>query len=174
MSEFSRPVRLDTLGSAPRELSLAARAEECAALAKRFGLAAIDGLSAEVRCSRNGDIVEMSGRLRAAVTQICVATGEPVPAQVDEPFALRFVPEALLDGGAEEIELSEGDCDLVGYDGGAIDAGEAVAETLALVLNPFPRSPDADAVLRAAGVMTEEDAGPFAALKALKDKLQKR
>ena len=56
----------------------------------------------------------------------------------------------------------------------ATDLG-AVAETLALSLDPFPRAPDADAVLRAAGVLSEDEAvtGPFAALKGLKDKLSK-
>ena len=54
------------------------------------------------------------------------------------------------------------------YTGGAIDLGEAAAETLALVLDPFPRSPGAQAALREAGVLNEEEAGPFAALAKLK------
>ena len=52
----------------------------------------------------------------------------------------------------DEIELSEDDCDTVFYTGGAIDLGEAAAETLALALDPFPRSPGAAAALREAGV----------------------
>jgi len=83
------------------------------------------------------------------------------------------VPYQSLENTAEEVELSEADCDVIGYEGGAIDLGEAVAETLALALDPFPRSPDADAALREAGVLSEEDAGPFAALKALKEKMGK-
>ena len=46
--------------------------------------------------------------------------------------------------------------------------GPAVADTLALVLDPYPRGPNADAALRAAGVMNEEQAGPFAVLAKLK------
>lgn len=80
------------------------------------------------------------------------------------------MPEEQDSGGEEEIELSDEDCDTLSHDGGAIDLGEAVAQTLALAIDPFPRGPNADAALRAAGVIGEEDAGPFAVLKALKDK----
>jgi hypothetical protein len=64
--------------------------------------------------------------------------------------------------------------DVVFYDQAAIDVGEAVAETLALSLDPWPRSPDAEAILREAGVKREgeEEKGPFAALASLKDKLK--
>lgn len=171
MSEFERIVRLDTLGTAEREMALEATETECAALARRFGLASIGKLTARVAFSRDGDIVALHGDLDADVVQNCVASGAPVPARVAETFRLRFVPEALLESGAEEIELSEDDCDVIGHAGGQIDLGEAVAETLALALDPFPRSPDSDAALRAAGVISEEDAGPFAALRQLRDKL---
>jgi hypothetical protein len=42
---------------------------------------------------------------------------------------------------------------------------------MVLALDPFPRSPDADAILKAAGVVDETEVGPFAILKGLKDKL---
>jgi uncharacterized metal-binding protein YceD (DUF177 family) len=108
------------------------------------------------------------------VVQSCVATGESLPATLDVPFRLRFVPEDDA-SAAEEIELSEEDCDTLTYAGGAVDLGEAAAETLALALDPFPRGPDADAALKAAGVVGEDEAevGPFAALKGLRDKLGK-
>lgn len=171
MSEFERILRLDTLGSAEREMTLEANADERTALARRFGLAAIDQLVAKVAFHRTGETVELRGELEAQVIQHCVASGAPVPARISEPFRLRFVPEAMLESDAEEIELSADDCDVIGYAGGQIDLGEAVAETLALALDPFPRSPDADAALREAGVMSEEDAGPFSALKGLRDRL---
>jgi hypothetical protein len=52
--------------------------------------------------------------------------------------------------------------------GGRIEIGSATADTLALALNPFPRGPNADAALQAAGILSEEQAGPFAALAKLK------
>ena len=42
----------------------------------------------------------------------------------------------------------------------AIDLGAALADTLALALDPYPRSPSAEAALKEAGVLSEEQAGP--------------
>jgi uncharacterized metal-binding protein YceD (DUF177 family) len=57
------------------------------------------------------------------------------------------------------------------HDGAAIDLGSAIADSLALAVDPYPRSPSADAALKDAGVLSEDEAGPFAALAALKSKL---
>lgn len=169
--EFSRPVRIDTLGSGPRALSIEAGANERAALAARFGLVAIGRLQADAELTLSGDMVTATGSLRAEVVQSCVASGEPVAARIDEPFRILFRPQP--DAGAdEEIELGEEDMDVAFYDGAAVDLGEAVAETLALSLDPYPRSPAADAALKAAGVKGEDEAGPFAALAGLRDKLK--
>ena len=68
----------------------------------------------------------------------------------------------------EEVELGESDCDVVFYDGALIDLGAAIADTLVLSLDPYPRSAGADATLKEAGVMTEEQASPFAVLAKLR------
>lgn len=167
--EFSRAFRIDTLGEGVREIEIEANDAERAALAERFALAAIEALSAKASLTRKGETILATGALRARVTQICVASGALLPASVAEDFSLRFVP--TLGVGEDEVELSESDCDTIEYVDGAIDLGEAVAETMALALDPFPRSPDADAILKAAGVVDETEVGPFAALKALRDKL---
>jgi uncharacterized metal-binding protein YceD (DUF177 family) len=169
--EFSRLVRLDTLGTQPRAIAVEADEAERGALALRFDLVALDRLEASAECVRDGDAVDVTGALVGEVIQSCVASGEPVPARIAEPFRVRFMPAPSLESDVEEMELSAGDCDIVAYSGGAVDLGEAVAETLALALDPFPRSPKAAEALRAAGVLSEEDAGPFAALKGLKDRL---
>jgi hypothetical protein len=57
---------------------------------------------------------------------------------------------------------------VIPLEGEKIDIGEAVAQSLSLALDPYPRVADADARLKALGVMSEEDAGPFAALAALR------
>ena len=168
-AEFTRPVRLDTVGEDRRTLTVEATAEERAGLARRFGLLALDRLTATVELRRAGERISAAGELEADVAQACVAGGAEVRQTVALPFALRFVPEA--EAGSEEIELGEKELDDITYEGGSIDVGEAVAQTLVLGLDPFPRAPDADAALRAAGVLSEEDAGPFAKLKGLRDKL---
>jgi len=168
--EFSRTFRLDELGGAPRAVSIAAEESERSALAARFGLIGIERLEASAELARDGDIVTATGKLEADVTQACVASGDPVPAKIAEDFTVRFVP-AGAEPDADEVELDEGDLDELDYEGSAIDLGEAVAQTMALALDPFPRAAGADEKLREAGVLGEEDAGPFAALKALKDRL---
>lgn len=175
--EFSRTLRVDTLGAGPRQLSVGADEEERAALAERFGLAGIDRLSAEASVRRSGEEVRAEGTLSASVVQNCIATGEPVPAQLEEAFSIVFRPHPRGISEGEEIELSEGELDVIFYHGSAVDLGEAVAETLSLALDPYPRTRAAEEALREAGVKTEEEhraeTSPFAALAALKDKLGK-
>ena len=169
--EFSRSFKLDSLGQ-PQDVVLEANPAECAALAARFSLESIAALSATVRIAPAPKGIEAHGRLTAHVVQTCVATGDPIPADIAQDFAIRFVaPDTEM--AAEEVELSAEDCDVMEHDGQAIDLGEAVAQTLGLALDPYPRSAAAEERLRAAGVLREEEAGPFAALAALKDKLAK-
>jgi uncharacterized metal-binding protein YceD (DUF177 family) len=169
--EFSRPVRVDALPATPRPIEAGANEAERAALAKRFGLLDIEKLSAEALLSRRGEDVVAEGSLTALVTQSCVATGQPVPARVEETFSIVFRPHPDRVTPDEEIELSEGELDVVFFDGASIDFGEAVAETLSLSLDPYPRAPEAETALREAGVKGEDEvvepAGPLAGLKDL-------
>jgi uncharacterized metal-binding protein YceD (DUF177 family) len=172
--EFPRPHRLDQIGAGDISVDIEASPEERAALARRFDLVGIDRLTARFVLRRHAIGIVASGHLSATVTQSCGVTGDPLPAMIDEDFGIRFVPEPGENESHDEVELSEEELDTVFYTGGALDLGEAAAETLALALDPFPRSPDAAEVLRRAGVISEEEAGPFGALAALKDKLAKK
>lgn len=171
--EFSRVVRIDTIGEPPRPMAIAAGESERAALAGRFGLIGLAKLEATLTLSRRGDEVAVRGRLAAAVTQACVASGEPVPAEVDAPFDILFRPQPDAAAAEDEVELSESEMDVIFHAGAEIDVGEAVAETLALALDPYPRAQGADDALKAAGVKSEEEAGPFGALAGLRDKLKR-
>jgi uncharacterized metal-binding protein YceD (DUF177 family) len=168
--EFSRPVAVETLGADPREIEIEANEAERAALARRFGLVAIHRLRATVTLSPQEEAVTAAGNLSAAVTQSCAISGEPVEATVEEDFTILFRPQPAA--AEEEVELSGAEMDVIFYDGATIDVGEAVAETLALSLDPYPRAPQAEDALREAGVKSEAEAGPFAALAALKDQLK--
>ena len=163
---FAHQLRLDQIRDGER-LDLVADDSERTAVGRRLGLASLDRLEAHVNLSRTGPVVRAEGRLVAALDQSCVVTGEPVAAHVDEPFRLLFTPEPQS-GPDEEIELGEADCDVVFHDGAVIDLGGAIADTLALSLDPYPRSAGADAALKEAGVLTEEQAGPFAVLAKLR------
>ena len=165
---FAHQLRLDLIRDGER-LDLVANEAERAAIAKRLGLPSVDRLEAHVTLAKTGNVVRASGRLGASLEQNCVVTNDPVPAHIDEPFEMVFMPEPAETSPDEEIELGESDCDVVFYDGAAIDLGTAIADTLALGLDPYPRSAGADAALKEAGVLTEEQASPFAALAKLKN-----
>lgn len=164
---FAHRLKLDQVHDGER-VELVADDAERASIAERLGLDRLDCFQAHATLTRKGPLIEADGRITAALNQSCVVTGEPVPAHVDEAFRLMFMPEP---GGAhseEEIELGSADCDVVFYDGAIIDLGSAIADTLALSLDPYPRSAGAEAALKEAGILTEAEAGPFAALAQLK------
>jgi uncharacterized metal-binding protein YceD (DUF177 family) len=164
---FAHHLRLDQIRDGER-VELSADDAERSAISERLGLEAIDRLTAHATLARNGDVIRAQGRLAAALTQSCVITRDPVAAHIDEPFDLLFMPGPGGDGPDREIELGREDCDAVFYDGGAIDLGGAIADTLALSLEPCPRSAGADSALKEAGLLSEEQASPFAVLAKLR------
>ena len=171
--EFSRSVRADMIGTAPKTMRIAAEPAERQALARRFGLLELGRLEAEVNIVRGTPDIMVSGTFSAEVWQACVVSGEAVRARIEEPFEVLFRPEPESGGGDEEVELPENELDVIFYDGAMVDAGEAVAQSLALALDPYPRAHEAAEALKEAGVKDESEAGPFGALAALKDKLGK-
>ena len=139
MNDFGHRLTLDRIRDGDR-LDLVADAAERAAVAARLDLPALDRLDAHVVLRREGDSVLASGRIKATLEQRCVATGDPLPVRLDEAFDLRFVPEPKTAGGDEEFELEAGDLDTMFHDGLAIDLGTAIGDSLALALDPYPRS----------------------------------
>ena len=85
---------------------------------------------------------------------------------IDEPLALRFVPAAEPAG--EEIELEESELDEIPFEGHVFDLGEAVAQSLALAIDPYATGPNADEMRKEKGLNDEGASGPFAVLKDLK------
>ncbi|CCG42146.1 YceD family protein [Magnetospirillum molischianum] len=169
--EFSRPIRIDQLPSKLSRHRLEADPVERVALADRFGLVALESLTAEIEINpptRRG-LVRLQGRLHAQVVQTCVVTLVPLAAAVEAPFAMIFGPPEDED---DEIDLIWGGEDPPDpIEDGKIDLGEVVAEQLALALDPFPRAPGA---AFEAPPDTDEaptlKASPFSALAALRQK----
>lgn len=164
--EFHRPLRWGVVGAAGRRERLAATPAECAALAERFGILAIASLQAELalRPDRDGAI-RAEGRLTAGVTQACVVSLEPVAQHVSAPVLLRFLPPGATPDDDPESP------DEIETDGDMLDLGEAVAEQLALALDPYPRRPDAALPPEANDAPEPEPPpapSPFAALARLK------
>jgi len=170
-AEYSHIVRLSEIGSKPKTGELIAGEDERCALALRFDIPEIDSITATYTLAAGERGVAFSGLLKSDLHQSCAITGEPTPVQVNEEFDILFIPKADADIPEQEIELTEEECDLVEYENGQIDLGEAIAQTLYLSLDPYLRGPNADAAARKKGLKSEEEAGPFGALAALKDKL---
>ena len=170
-NEFSHIVKLDEIGVGRSKIRLSADPVALEALATRFELAGLENLDAELAISRDSKGILAEGRMRSTLSQYCIATSDPVPAVLDESIKIRCVPEPV---DRLEIELEADDCDSMFYEGQSIDLGEAVAQSLGLALDPYPRSPDAAELLKAAGVKAEEDIAPTGALAGLKDLLAKK
>ena len=164
--EFSREV--DVRQAEGKHMQLVASPAECEGLARRFALVRIDRLAAELTLSRIEQGAEARGRLAAEIVQSCAVSGEELAVRIDEPLLFRFVAADESHQAAEEVEISLGDCDEIEFTGSVIDPGEAVAQSLALAIDPFAVGPNAAEARRRAGLLGEGEAGPFAALAALK------
>lgn len=171
--EFSRPIQIDNLSVAERSFEIEASEAERQALAERYKILSVDRLTATVRMKvlPGGAMVRVKASFQALVHQACVISLDPVAEELAEEFELTYGPEE--DEDSEEIVV-----DLEMLDppepiiGNAIDIGEAVAEHVALALEPFPRAPGAEFET----IVVEEPeeqapkTSPFAALAALKKK----
>lgn len=169
--ELSKIIKMSDIGDAPLKGSIVADADECEALAKRFGIPGIQKLRAEYILTGGGERIDFTGTLTSELIQICAISGEEFPVKVSEDFRIAFVEKTEEPENQEEIELESDDCDLIEYENARINIGEAIAQTLYLSLELYPRGPNADAASKAGGLKSEEEAGPFGALAALKDKL---
>jgi uncharacterized metal-binding protein YceD (DUF177 family) len=169
-NEFSHVVKLSEVGNHSRNIHLSADEAARSGLIARFDLAALDSLEADISLHEASGVIA-SGHFTASLAQYCIASNDPVPASLDEPIHIRFIAEPTDSG---EFELEADDCETMFHDGQTIDLGEAIAQSLGLALNPYPRSPEAEKILKAAGVKSEEEAAPLGALASLKDLLAKK
>jgi hypothetical protein len=157
-------------------MTVAAEPAERAGLARRLGqeqggVEAIDRLTADLTLeilpgpsSHSGRRLRLSGRLQAALRQLCVVTLEPLEATIDESFTVIYA------GGvadAAEVEIDDAAADDSWdepWPGDSLDVGEAVAQQLALAIDPYPRKPGVEAP---APATAQGAARPFAALSSM-------
>lgn len=168
--ELSRPFHLAELAETPEvSLDVTATDAEKAALAKRYGVVAVNALSARVTIRQNavGDVL-VRGTLKAEVVQECVVSLELVTSQISEAFEQRYTrkpiePEGDLVVGPEDEEPPEP------ITGETIDIGELVAQFLSLSIDPYPRAPGAEIEQPGRSGDATPD-GPFAILAGLRDR----
>jgi len=169
-AEFSRPIAADQIGPQETEREIAANAVERARLAERFGLLALDTLTATLSLKRGrGGLIQVRGRFEAEVVQACVVTLEPVRARLRESFTVAFGTGSTATSGEVVIGLEEDPPEELIE--GRIDLGETVVQQLAVALDPYPHAPGAGERCtapdqREAGA--EKTASPFAALARLR------
>lgn len=162
--EFSRRQLLTEPPQAGVEEVLEAIPAECGALAGRFGIEALRHFSARfTRKPYPGGGLLLTGRIKAALVQLCVVSLEPVTEHLDKPFTLVVLPPEVTPSedpdGPDEIEV-----DATGH----FDLGEALAEELSLSLNPYPRAAGAHLPAELEEAPEEAPRNPFAKLAALR------
>jgi uncharacterized metal-binding protein YceD (DUF177 family) len=173
--EFSRPVAAEGIGSQVQHREIIADAAERAALAKRFDLVSLDYLAATLVLQRHaGDTISLTGHLIADIVQSCVVTLAPVAAHVESEVKADY---GAVDSPPEAIDIDPLNDDVLEpLVEGQIDMGEAVAQQLAVALDPYPRAPGArmpDGDFVGPGEKIGKKL-PFAVLATLKDRPKKR
>lgn len=117
---------------------------------------------------------QLSATLGVTVLQDCVITLEPMTTRIDEKVQRFFISD-LSEPDDPEREMDADD--RIEPLGATIDPRQIMAETLALLISPYPRKPGAElgeSVYSQPGVtpMRDEDTKPFAGLAALKSQLK--
>ena len=155
---LSRPIPIADLPPEGLEAIVEATPEEREALARDFKLPAIHALTGTFRLSGTRSRVHVSGRVDAAVSQICVVTLDPFDSDVQENVDVEFAAP----GAASEHQGEDPPDEIVD---GTVDLGALTAEFLALGLDPYPRKPGVDFTFDA---VDDRPQSPFAALRPLK------
>lgn len=158
--EFSHPLVLAHVPAEGLALRLEADAASRARLAARLGLLALHGLAAELRLNPGPEgRIDVRGHLDAELEQACVVTLAPVAERIAAPLAWRLLPAGM------EATDGDDDPDDIETQDGVADLGEALAQELALALNPYPRAPGAEIPDE---YRPDGADGPFAALRRLR------
>ena len=166
---FSHPVRLDRLARRDAHgFELVPDAEARARIAAHLGARSVGKMRFEGEIEPAGaEGWRLCGSLGASVVQSCVVTLEPVKTRVDVEVARLYQPMAA---GAE-VEVDPGEDEDVEDLPRTLDLGAVAVEELSLALPDYPRAEGAE--LEGAEDDGDDDRpAPFAALAALRDKLE--
>ncbi|WP_298095849.1 DUF177 domain-containing protein [Brevundimonas sp.] len=158
---YSEPVRLHQLGSGVKR-TLEPDASTRARIVRALDLASLEAFTAEMELVPTAAGWRLSGRIRASLAQTCGITLEPLPIEIDAPFALTLAESVEEDSEEIIITLDDESPDLI--ENGQIDLGQYAVEQLALRLDPFPRKPGAEFVQPP----EPAEISPFAVLKQLR------
>lgn len=142
------------------------------AMAEVAGLREILSANASLDVTpKGGGRFHVTGRVWGRVGQICVVTLDPIENDIDEPIDLIFAPPEQIPALSDLVdETRESDAEIPDppepIEHGMIDLGRLATDALFLVIDPYPRKPDA--VFEPPLVAEDPEDHPFAALKALR------
>ena len=171
---LTRTLRVDELKEGEERVIEVNRAER-ETIAALLDLRALDRLTFTFRLHRHGQgRLALQGTLAAAVTQTCVVSLEPVESTLDVPVEVEFWPIPMIDdlAASPDEAASHGTLDWPEpIEGGKIDLGPVIYETLATALDPYPKRAGVSfewSEAPSTGAEPEQAESPFAALKRLK------
>ena len=149
-----------------------ARAE----IAKSLGIVAVRKLRFDAKLAPLADKDwQLTANLGVTVVQDCVVTLDPVVTRIDEPVSRSYLANAPQHPDAEEAEIPEDET--VEPLPEVLELQALMIESIALALPAYPRSAGAELEQGSftepgKTALSDEDTKPFAALAALKGKLQ--
>jgi uncharacterized metal-binding protein YceD (DUF177 family) len=162
---FSHRLTLKPGADARPVTARTADAAELAAVAAVLAIDGVEALAVEARLETVDGVFRCRGEVRARVVQACVVSGEPVVQDVVAAFE-RFLVVGAAPAAEAAIDVDPEERDVDYLDAPVVDIGAIAVEELALALDPYPRAPDADAVIAASNEATDDAQArrPFAVL----------
>lgn len=171
---LTRMLAVETVPDTGLDIRLCASKTECAALAKDYGLVAVQTFEAGFHVRKQGPKrYKVSGVLHALVTQTCGVSLEPFETVVSAPVDVDFAPSRqplgdpagrkMMAGGAAIFAGPQDPPDPI-IDG-QIDLGALAAEYLALNLDLYPRKPGITFADTNVGGEASGTDSPFAVLR---------
>ena len=179
---FSRPLRIqDVSEKSGADRHVEASGPECDAIAADAGLAAVASLRADFHVARraNGRF-DVTGRLDATITEVCVVSLEPFETTLQQDVAISFaLPPGRgsrdATGATERMRASAIDIDLEDDSpdpivDNTIDLGAVALEFLTLARDFYPKKPGVRFADDVVDDRDRQDPSPFAALERFKDR----
>jgi hypothetical protein len=170
---FSRMLEVDRVPEEGLDLTISADIDERQALADFDKIPAIGRLDAEFHIARRPQgSFNVSGEVRALVTQTCVVSLESFDSEIVEAIDVDFAtPSDVQPGQSAAARPAEADFESADGDDppdpiidGRIDLGALASEFFALGLDPYPRKPGVE--FRPADA-AENPISPFDVLKKI-------
>ncbi len=144
--EFSHIVNVDNIANKGVHLKLKPNSDELTKLASRFNLLSLNNFNIKlhVKPVSAGNKILVNGHIKADIIQSCIINLSQVSSKIDEEFQLNFITVNYDSiGNKDDLEISlNDDYDII--EDNMIDIGEVAAQQLSLIIDPYPRSDNAD------------------------------